>query len=175
MLGVSGADRAVQADLGISSLPTAERANLLGTTSVYNEKGTRELEEFGPLRRVTLTADLRSGMTTLVTAGTSVTARAWNVNEYDAGRPTDGTAKVRDQVAKVTSGAQVCEYPAVQGENRVTQTVYDWVEGLPTQTVKDPGGLAITETTEYDDQGRVVKQLLPGSNGSDAGTRLTTY
>ncbi|MFD9357894.1 DNRLRE domain-containing protein [Streptomyces sp. NPDC060031] len=174
-LGVSAADRAVLADLGIASLSTAERANLLGTTSVYNENGTRELEEFGPLRRIDLTADLKSGTTTLVTAGTSVTARGWNVNEYDAGRPSDGTAKVKDQVTKVTSGAQVREYPAVQGENRVSQTVYDWVKGLPTQTVKDPGGLAITESTEYDDQGRVVKQLLPGSNGSDAGARVTTY
>jgi RHS repeat-associated protein len=172
---VSPGDRAVQADLGIAQLTTAERANLLSTTSVYNEAGTREMEEFGPLRRIDLTADLKSGSTTLVPAGTSVTARSWTVNEYDAGRPTDGTAKVKDQVTKVTTGAQVREHPGVQGETRVLQTVFDWAKGLPTRTIKDPAGLAITETTEYDAQGRVTKQLLPGATGTDAATRVSTY
>ncbi|NNJ06746.1 RHS repeat-associated core domain-containing protein [Streptomyces sp. PKU-MA01144] len=174
-LGLSAADRAVQAELGIGQLSSSERADLLATKSVYNETGTRELEEFGPLRRTDLTADLKSGSTTLVSSGTSVTARSWTVNEYDAGRPTDGTAKVKDQITKVTTGAQVREHPTVLGEARSTQTTYDWAKGLPTQTVKDPGGLAITETTEYDDQGRVTKQRLPGATGTDAATRVTTY
>ncbi|MFJ9765639.1 DNRLRE domain-containing protein [Streptomyces erythrochromogenes] len=174
-LGISAADKAAQAELGIGQLTGADRADLLATKSVYNETGTRELEEFGPLRRVELTEDLKSGSTTLVSSGTSVTARSWTANEYDAGRPTDGTAKVKDQVTKVTTGAQVREYPGVLGEARVTQTVYDWTKGLPTQTVKDPGGLAITETTEYDAQGRVIKQRLPGATGTDAATRVTTY
>ncbi|MER5215451.1 RHS repeat-associated core domain-containing protein [Streptomyces sp. NPDC002838] len=174
-LGLTADDRAVQADLGIAQLTAAERADLLATYSVYNATGTRELEEFGPLRRIDLTTDLRSGTTTLVPAGTSVTARAWTVNEYDAGRPTDGTAKVKDQVTKVTTGAQVREHPGVQGETRMSQTVYDWSKGLPTQTVQDPAGLAITTKTEYDAQGRTVKQLLPGASGTDAATRVTTY
>ncbi|WP_424860216.1 DNRLRE domain-containing protein [Streptomyces sp. MMS24-I29] len=174
-LGATADDKATQADLGIAQLPSAERANLLATTSVYNETGTRELEEFGPLRRVDLAADLKSGTTTLVSAGTSVTARSWKVNEYDAGRPTDGTAKVKDQVTKVTTGAQVREHPTVHGDTRVVQTVYDWAKGLPTQTIKDPAGLKITETTEYDAQGRTTKQLLPGATGTDAATRVTTY
>ncbi|MFK4214150.1 RHS repeat-associated core domain-containing protein, partial [Streptomyces sp. NPDC030920] len=174
-LGASADDRAVQADLGIAQLPSAERAALLATTSVYNETGTRELEEFGPLHRIDLADDLKSGATTLASAGTSVTARSWTVNEYDTGRPTDGTAKVKDQVTKVTTGAQVREHPSIHGETRLVQTVYDWAKGLPTQTVKDPGGLAITETTEYDTQGRVTKQRLPGATGTDAGTRVTTY
>ncbi|WP_237527769.1 RHS repeat-associated core domain-containing protein [Streptomyces sp. SID2119] len=174
-LGLSAGDRAAQAELGIGQLAAAERADLLATRSVYNDTGTRELEEFGPLRRIDLTADLKSGTTTLVPAGTPVTARSWTVNEYDAGRPTDGTAKVRDQVTKSTTGAQVREHPTVLGEARVTQTVYDWAKGLPVKTVKDPGGLAITETTEHDAQGRVTKQLLPGATGTDAATRVTTY
>ncbi|WP_018547295.1 DNRLRE domain-containing protein [Streptomyces sp. LaPpAH-108] len=174
-LGLTADDKAVQADLGIAKLSGAERADLLATRSVYNDNGTRELEEFGPLRRIDLTADLKQGTTTLVPAGTSVTARTWTVNEYDAGRPTDGTAKVKDQITKATVGAQVREHPSVQGEIRATQTVYDWAKGLPTKTVKDPGGLAITETTEYDAQGRITKQLLPGATGTDAGTRVTTY
>nr|WP_245766708.1 DNRLRE domain-containing protein [Streptomyces colonosanans] len=174
-LGLTADDKATQADLGITQLPGAERGDLLATRSVYNETGTRVLEEFGPLRRIDLTADLKQGTTSLASTGTSVTARPWTVNEYDAGRPTDGTAKVKDQITKVTVGAQVREHPSVQGEARVTQTVYDWAKGLPTKTIKDPGGLAITETTEYDTQGRTVKQLLPGATGTDAATRVTTY
>ncbi|MBB1252376.1 DNRLRE domain-containing protein [Streptomyces sp. OF3] len=174
-LGLSADDRAVQEDLGISQLPSAERADLLATRSVYNEEGTRELEQFGPLRRVDLTEDLKSGSNVLVPSGTSVTARSWTVNEYDAGRPTNGTAKVKDQITRVTTGAEVREHPGVMGEARATQTVYDWVKGLPTRTIKDPGGLAITETTEYDAQGRITKQLLPGAGGTDAATRVTTY
>ncbi|MET8697167.1 RHS repeat-associated core domain-containing protein [Streptomyces bauhiniae] len=174
-LGLTSADRTRQADLGIAELPSAERANLLSTTTVYNGTGTRALEEFAPLRRITLSSDLKSGTTVLVPAGTSVTARSWTVNEYDTGRPTDGTAKVKDQITKVITGAQVRAHPSVQGETRVEQTLYDWAKGLPTQKIKDPAGLAITEKTEYDVQGRVTKQLRPGATGTDAATRVTTY
>ncbi|MFE5853596.1 RHS repeat-associated core domain-containing protein [Streptomyces sp. NPDC056500] len=171
----SASAQSTRADLGIASLSASERAGLLSTTSEFNEAGTRKLEELGPLHRVDLTADLKSGSTTLVAAGTSVTARSRTVNEYDAGRPTDGTAKVRDQITRTTTGAQVREHPGVHGETRVVQTVYDWAKGLPTQTIKDPGGLAITETTQYDSQGRITEQRLPNATGSDAGTRVTTY
>ncbi|MFF3639480.1 DNRLRE domain-containing protein, partial [Streptomyces sp. NPDC002250] len=174
-LGESAGDKATQADLGIAQLTNSDRANLLDTRSVYNDTGTRELEEYGPLRRIDLTADLKQSTTVLVPAGTSVTARSWTVKDYDEGRPTDGTAKVKDQVTKVTVGAQVREHPSVQGEPRVTQTVYDWAKGVPIKTVKDPGGAALTETTDYDAQGRVIKQYLPGASGTDAGTRVTTY
>ncbi|THA28868.1 DNRLRE domain-containing protein [Streptomyces sp. A1547] len=174
-LGVSAGDRAVQAELGIGALSAADRADLLATRSVYDGQGVRELEEFGPLRRIDLTADLKDGATLLVPKGTSVTARTWTVNEFDAGRPTDGTAKVKDQITKTTTGAQVREHPTVLGEGRANQTVYDWAKGVPTQAIKDPGGLAITTSTEYDNQGRITKQLLPGATGTDAGTRVTTY
>jgi len=174
-LGLGADDRATQADLGITQVSSAERAELLSTRSVYNETGTRELEEFGSLRRIDLTADLKSGSTVLVPAGTPVLARTWTANEYDAGRPTDGTAKVRDQITKATVGAQVREHPTIQGETRATQTVYDWAKGLPVKSVQDPGGLALTTTTEYDTQGRVIKQIPPDSTGLDAATRVTTY
>ncbi|MEV6326459.1 DNRLRE domain-containing protein [Streptomyces sp. NPDC051909] len=162
-LGGTPADQATLTDLGILGLSSQDRADLLSTTSVYDSKGIRELEEFGPLRRITPTG-----------GGTSTVARSWTVNEYDVGRPTDGTAKVENQVTKVTSGAQVLGSTAMT-DARVTQTVYDWAKGLPVKTIKDPAGLAITETTEYDDQGRVTKQLLPDATGTDAGTRVTTY
>ncbi|MFJ2110842.1 DNRLRE domain-containing protein [Streptomyces sp. NPDC087850] len=174
-LGTTPADKATQAELGIGQLTSAERAELLSTRSVYNEDGTRELEEFGPLRRTDLTADLKSGATTLVTAGSPVTARSWTVNAYDSGRPTDGSATVKDQVTKVTTGAQVREHPGVQGETRVNQTEFDWAKGVATKTVQDPAGLAITASTEYDAQSRVTKEVPPGSTGSDAAARVTTY
>ncbi|MFD8967934.1 DNRLRE domain-containing protein [Streptomyces sp. NPDC059568] len=174
-LGLTASDRAGQAELGIEQLSSTERASLLSTTSVFDATGTRELEVFGSLHRIDLTTDLKSGTTVLVPAGTPVTARSWTVNEYDAGRPTDGTAKVKDQITKVVTGTQVREHPSIQGEVRVTQTVYDWAKGLATQKIKDPAGLAITEKTEYDAQGRVTKQLLPGASGTDAATRLTSY
>ncbi|MDQ1013133.1 RHS repeat-associated protein [Streptomyces sp. V4I23] len=174
-LGLTAADTAVQTSLGITQYSSAERADLLSTRSVYNATGTRELEEFGPLRRVELTKDLVSGSTTLLQAGSSVAARTWTVNEYDSGRPTNGTATVENQVTKSTTGAQVLDFSAIHAETRATQTDYDWGKGLPVRSIQDPGGLALTTTTEYDSQGRITKQLLPGATGTDAATRVTTY
>ncbi|MFE4620243.1 DNRLRE domain-containing protein [Streptomyces sp. NPDC056747] len=160
-LGGTAADQSTLTDLGLNGLSTQDRADLLTTASVFDAEGQRELEEFGPLRRVSLN-------------GESVVARSWTVNEYDAGRPADGTAKVENQVTKVTTGAQVLGTTTMT-DPRVTQTVYDWAKGLPVKTVKNPSGLAITETTEYDSLGRVTRQLLPGATGTDAATRVTTY
>ncbi|MGW4877661.1 RHS repeat-associated core domain-containing protein [Streptomyces sp. NPDC004262] len=174
-LGLTAADRAAQADLGIAQLTGAERAELLSTRRNYDADGSRKLEEFGPLHRLDLTTDLKSGTTTLVSAGTSVIGRSWAVNAYDEGRPSDGTATVKDQITRTTTGVEVREHPSVQGEKRVTQTVYDWAVGLPVKSVQDPGGLALTTTTEYDSQGRVRKEIPPGASGTDAATRVTTY
>ncbi|MFJ3933445.1 MULTISPECIES: DNRLRE domain-containing protein [unclassified Streptomyces] len=174
-LALSAADRAVQADLGIAQLPSAERADLLTTRADYNENGTRKLEERGPLRRAEITADLKTGTTVLVSAGSSVAARAWATYEYDAGRPTDGTASVKDQITKAATGAEVREHPTVMADARVEQSLYDWSKGLPIKIVQDPDGLDITTAVEYDSQGRVVKQQRPGASGTDAATRVTTY
>jgi len=174
-LGATAADRDALADLGIAALSTAERAELLSTRSVYNETGTREVTEVGPLRRITLAADLKSGTTVLLAAGSSVAARARTDSEFDAGRPTDGSAKVRDQVTRATTGAQVLQFPGVVGEARTTETSFDWAKGLPVRTVVDPAGLAITSTTEYDTQGRVTRQVSPGSTGTDSATQVTAY
>ncbi len=160
-LGGTAADQAVLTDLGIIGLPAQDRADLLSTSSLYDAKGVRQTERLDPLRRVAL-----------ATTGEAAPARSWTVNEYDAGRPADAT--VENQITKVTTGAQVLGSTAM-ADARVTQTTYDWAKGLPIKTIKDPGGLAITETVEYDNQGRVTKQLLPGATGTDAATRVTTY
>ncbi|MCX5014173.1 sugar-binding protein [Streptomyces sp. NBC_00555] len=174
-LGVSAADSAQLADLGIQGLKTEERAELLSARTVYDENGTRGLEAFAPLRRVTLTKPLTSGGSTLAAAGESVVARNWTKNTYDEGRPTDGSATVEDQITRVATGAQLLGFPTVMAEARITEHTYDWVKGLKTKTVQDPGGLAITETLEYDDQGRAISETRPGTTGQTATSQVTTY
>ncbi|MBT2469656.1 RHS repeat-associated core domain-containing protein [Streptomyces sp. ISL-66] len=174
-LGLTAADRTALAALGVDGLSTAERAELLSVRKVYSADGGRELQAFGPLRRVDLTADLKSGATTLVASGTPVTARPWTVTAYDEGRPTDGSAAIEGQVTTVTDGAQVREYPGVMGEAQITKTEVDWVKGLPTKSVEDPAGQALTTQTEYDAQGRVSRQILPGATATEATSRFSTY
>ncbi|MFF3343277.1 DNRLRE domain-containing protein [Streptomyces flavidovirens] len=174
-LGLTPSDVTAQADLGIAGLPSAERATVLSSTSVYSQDGARLLESFAPLRKVELTVDLKSGTTVLVPAGTSVTARPWTVNEYDAGRPTDGSATIKGVVTKTVVGAQVREHPTVHGETMTVESVYDWAKGVKTQSIKDPGGLALTTTTEYDADGRVTRQIQPRGTTTSASTRVTTY
>ncbi|MFD8972897.1 DNRLRE domain-containing protein [Streptomyces sp. NPDC059593] len=162
-LGGTTADQTSLTDLGIIGLSTQDRADLLSTKTTFDSRGIREEGRLGPLQRITLT-----------TTGESAAARTWAVNEYDAGRPTDGSAKVEHQVTKVTVGAQVIGGTTLT-DARAVQTVYDWAKGRPVKTVKDPAGLAVTESTEYDSQGQVTKQLTPGATGTDAATRVTAY
>ncbi|MEO3974969.1 DNRLRE domain-containing protein [Streptomyces sp. CAU 1734] len=174
-VGAGTADQAVLAGLGLASVPAAERAELLSTRSVYDESGARELEQFGPVGRIELTKDLKSGTTTLVSAGTSVIARSWTRKVYDEGRPGGDSLLVSNQVTTTTTGAQVREHPGVMGDAQVTKVEYDWAKGKATKVVQDPAGLAITTTTEYDSQGRVSKQGAPGTSGTDAGTQTAVY
>ncbi|NNN35362.1 DNRLRE domain-containing protein [Streptomyces sp. S3(2020)] len=162
------------ADLGLTDRPSPERAELLSTRSVYDQSGTRELEKFGPLGRIDLAKDLKSGDTTLVAAGTAVLARSWTSKRYDEGRPADAVG-TSNQITSTKEGAQVREHPAVMADAQLTTVAYDWVKGLPTKVVQDPDGLAITTVTEYDAQGRVTRQGAPGTSGSDAGTQVSTY
>ncbi|MFJ6105715.1 DNRLRE domain-containing protein [Streptomyces sp. NPDC092359] len=174
-LGLTAADRAVQADLGIGALDSAERAELLSSSTLYSENGVRELETLGPIHRIDLTQDLKQGATTLVAAGTSVPARDWVVKEYDEGRPTDGSASIRDRVTVEVRGAQVRDHYSVMGDKRVKESQYDWVKGQPTLSIKDSGGLNLTSSWGYDAQGRVVSSVLPGGTGDDAASKVTAY
>ncbi|MGN9847025.1 DNRLRE domain-containing protein [Nonomuraea sp. H19] len=147
------------AELGISGLGTAERAELLSTRSVFDEDGQRELEEYGPLHLVTV-------------QGTVVAARSHTVNTYDEGRPAG--APTKDLVTKVAVGAKVLgKESEPDADVRVTTTEYDWQLGKATKTVKDAGGLALATTTAYDTEGRPTRSTLP--KGNDAATLVTTY
>ncbi|WP_145797188.1 DNRLRE domain-containing protein [Kitasatospora atroaurantiaca] len=176
-LALGGTDplKAQLADLGIDTLPSGDRARLLSSTSVFGADGQRETETFAPLHRVTLAADAVSGSTTVAAAGSQVTSRTHTVKTYDEGRPTDGTAKIKDQVTTTATGGWLRAWPDVFAETRTDKTVYDWALGVPTQKIQDAGGLALTTTTGYDSQGRVASTSLPASNGSDAGTTTTAY
>lgn len=174
-LGTSSAQQDQQSSLGILNDSPADRAKVLATTSVYSTDGLRKLEEYGPVHLVTLAGKLTAptGGTDLP-AGTVAPARQHTVNSYDEGRPTDGTATVSNEVTTTAVGAYVEGYPN-DGDVRTTTTAYDWVKGVVTKTVTDPGGLKLTRTTGYDAQGRVTSNSLPKSTGTDAGTTLTTY
>jgi RHS repeat-associated protein len=194
-LATSGAGLAEQQQLGIDTLSSADRAQLLSTTSVFNagsvsadagtdkdtdpaNVGQRELEKLGPLHMVTLTSTLHAvtGGTDLP-AGSQLAAREHTVTAYDQGRPTDGTATVANQPTTVSVGAQALNPGAYVGDGdvRTSTTGYDWVKGLATRTVTDPAGLNLVKTTSYDAQGRVIRTTLPMSSGTDAGATLTTY
>ncbi|MGW6459872.1 DNRLRE domain-containing protein, partial [Streptomyces sp. NPDC055078] len=174
-LGTTAAATEILRELGIQSLPSQERARQLSTISVYSENGAREESRLGPLHRLELTEDLKDGTTVLVTSGTSVPGREVKTVQYDQGRPTDGSAVVRDQVTAVTTGVQVRGHEAAVGEKTVKQTQYDWTKGMATRSVQDAGGLDLTTTTSYDAQGRISSVRLPGSAGGDAATRTLTY
>ncbi|MFJ4007918.1 DNRLRE domain-containing protein [Streptomyces sp. NPDC090023] len=174
-LATSGAGLDELNGLGIGGLSTAERAEQLSSTHGYSADGQRELQNQGPLHLVTLTGTLKAGAGgTDLPPGTEVAARRHTVTAYDEGRPTDGSAAVSNQPTTVTTGAYVDGYPS-DADTRTTRTGYDWTRGLPTTSTQDPAGLAVTQTTVYDAKGRVTKTVMPRSNGSDAGTTVTTY
>ncbi|MFF9122916.1 RHS repeat-associated core domain-containing protein [Streptomyces sp. NPDC014889] len=162
-------------DLGINALTTSERAMELSKLTYYSADGLRETESFGPLHRVELTQDLKNGSTVLVPGGDSVPGREWAVSEYDTGRPTDGSAVVKDQLTLTVSGVRVRGYDSNMGEKYVNETLFDWAKGLPKMSITDSGGLNLVTSTAYDAQGRVTDVSQPGSTGSDPATRVSVY
>ncbi|MFE2425797.1 DNRLRE domain-containing protein [Streptomyces sp. NPDC059373] len=175
-LATSGDQLTELTTLGIDGLSTADRAQQLSTSSVYSSDGLRETDEYGPLHQVTLTSALTAGSGgTDLPAGTVIPARSHTANTFDENRPTDGTATVANEITTTKAGASVDGYPS-DADVRTSTTAYDWVKGLPTKQVTDPSGLAITTSTQYDSQGRVIKTLQPKStDGTDADTTVTTY
>ncbi|MGW7431519.1 DNRLRE domain-containing protein [Streptomyces sp. NPDC054861] len=172
-LGATDAAKAELTRLGIIDATAAERAEQLSTRTVYSADGRRETEEYGPLHLVTLERPLTGGTSEgTLPAGSEVPARTHTVNTYDEGRPAD--AAVQDLVTTAVTGAAVQGY-ATDADRRTTATGYDWASGRPTRSVVDPGGLAITTTTAYDDAGRKTRETSGRSQGTDALTTLTEY
>ncbi|MFI1176824.1 DNRLRE domain-containing protein [Streptomyces melanogenes] len=174
-LGATDAARTVSAKLGISALPSAERAELLATRTVYSGDGLREVQRLSPLHEIQLASDLKDGATTVAAKGGRVNARSLVISQYDEGRPTNGTAIVRNQPTTVTTAAQLPQYPGLLIDPMVSDSTYDWASGTLTKTTIDPNGLALAKTIEYDADGRAVKTTMPASNGADAGATVTAY
>ncbi|MEW9531079.1 phospholipase A2 [Microbispora sp. NPDC049125] len=145
--------------LGLATTPTAQRARLLSEETLYSADGQRVQSEFGPLHLVTV-------------GGAQTAARRHTVNDFDEDRPAD--AKVSNLVTTATVGAWV-PGGAADADLRVSKKYYDWATGNVTKTVDDPGGLAITKTTGYDTEGRVISSTMPKSSGDDAGTTTSEY
>ncbi|WP_214325762.1 phospholipase A2 [Nonomuraea sediminis] len=156
-LGQGATAAADLAQLGLLNTTTAERARLLSEQSEFSADGQRTLAEYGSLHLVRLD-------------GATVAARKHTVNAYDEGRPSD--AKVANLVTTVTVGAWV-QGRSTDGDQRASKTYYDWNSGKKVKTVDDPGGLAITKTTTYDTEGRVIATTSP--KGTDTGTQTNEY
>jgi RHS repeat-associated protein len=185
-LGTADWQQAQQASLGLANETTSQRAAELSTVSVFNTTsvaadsgtdkntdpanvGQREVQEYGPIHLVTLTHATTTANGTLP-AGTVVPSRQHTLNTFDEGRPTDGTASVSNAITTSQVGAVVNGAP--DGDARATKTAYDWVKGEVTSTTDGSGNVT---RTGFDSQGRVVSTTQPKSNGSDAGTTVTTY
>lgn len=153
--------------LGLADLPTAQRADQLSTTSLYNSTGQRLLQEFGPVHPIVLPG-----------SGGLALARRHTVNTYDQNRPTDGTATVADQITETEVGARVVGADT-DTDVRETRVYYDWAKGKPNKVIRDVGGLNITTVTDYDAQARPTRTDMPSAfaagrtNGAD--TTFTTY
>lgn len=174
-LGATPADVGELTALGLENLPVAQRAELLSTRTTYDPEGLEELEVLGPIRTLSLAGNLTDNGTVLVPAGTAVVGRSRTVNEYDAGRPTDGSATIEHQVTKETAGAELRQFPGRIADPRVTVIGYDWEAGLANTYTLDPDGLATARRVRHDDQGRVIRSWLPKSADNDAGTTVNTY
>ncbi|MFI5868247.1 DNRLRE domain-containing protein [Streptomyces sp. NPDC051546] len=160
-------------DLGINSRTTADRAELLSTVSVYSPDGQRETDLYRPLHGVTLGEEIpAAGAEPALPAGSAVPARSHTRTSYDEGRPAD--SPVSDRPTTVTTGALIEGYPQ-DADRRTSASGYDWTTGQRTKSVEDPNGRKITTLAVYDAQGRLIKNTSPKSNGTDAGTKVTTY
>ncbi|MFE3853604.1 DNRLRE domain-containing protein [Streptomyces griseorubiginosus] len=153
-------------ELGLSALTTAQRADLLSQTTVYDKEGVNQLETLGPLHPVTLAGDVpASGGMPALEAGTVVAARTHTVNRYDQGRPTDGTAVVKNLLTSRTAGIRIPGYLA-DADTVTDSTTYDWTRGSQPTTTTD--ALGKTTAYTYDGSGRLTRTTFP--DGTETST-----
>ncbi|WP_232838728.1 DNRLRE domain-containing protein [Streptomyces geranii] len=169
-LGTSSGAADELAELGLTDLSTADRAQLLATVSEYTADGTQLTDEYGPLHEITLTKEL-TGTTTESTleAGTSIPARTHTSYTYDENRTSD--AVVSGLVTSAVTGAAIPGY-ATDADTSTTTTTYHWATGAEKGI---SGGEPGTVVTTYDSTGRVATTRTAASSGSDAGTLAYTY
>lgn len=148
----------------IESSNPPERSRELDTHSVFNAAGTEQLESWGPLHKVRLKS------------GEVVEARQHNVTRYDEGAPTPPVGTPPAYLPTKETSSVVVPGKAGELEPQVTETHYEWSLRKPTETIVDPGGLAIRSVTEYNTSGQVVQTRQPKDpKGEGAGTTRTQY
>lgn len=173
-------------------LPGGREAGSAATLTVYNDDivengavvtsaGTLVTDTYGPVRE-TAAAD-----------GTLKLLRSHTKTFYDQGAPNGGVNPDTGQPYRLPTRAVITAETADGGVDETlssTLTGYDavvtgdktgWELSKATTTTGDMDNSGtvtagdITKTTRYDDLGREIETRQPKSNGTDAGTRVTTY
>ena len=171
----------------VCALSAQDRASVLSNATVYSTTEPTEVTDtYGPAHTVT------------TAAGTNVTERAHTRTVYDEGAPSVpaglGITRFRLPTTVTSSGYQLATTTptslttGTDVDSRVTTNGYDpidgalntgptsgWLLGKPTNVTTDKNGLNITSRTLFDNAGRVVQTRQPMSDGTDQGTRVTTY
>ncbi|MEU9734450.1 DNRLRE domain-containing protein [Streptomyces sp. NPDC048002] len=158
------------AELGLTDLSTADRAQRLATISEYSADGQRLTDEYGPMHIVTLAKELTgSTVESSLAAGTPIPARAHTAYTYDENRSSD--AAVSGMVTSVVTGAAIAGYDT-DADTEESEVTYDWTTGQQKSASGSENG---TVVTTYDNAGRVATTRTAGSSGADAGTLTYTY
>jgi len=152
---------------------TADRANLLATTTIYDPLNPSNVTDtFGPTHPV-------DG-----TGSAVVDARSHTNTAYDQGAPADGTTynlpTTTSQSAQTLDGVDHNTVTTMLGYGAVNAgDPTGWSLRLATtstvQMGPSPGAADLTTTTRYNTAGQTITQSLPGSSGTDARTRTTSY
>ena len=134
------------------------------TLNTYSSDGDRLLETIEPEQR------------TVLPGWDSIRGRTRTTFAYDEGAPNGVTFNL------VTTQTEALQYivngATVNTDKRSTSTHYDWNLRLAIDTTIDPGGLALTARTTYDNvTANVTSTTTPAgtSSGTTPATRKTTY
>jgi RHS repeat-associated protein len=145
---------------------SAAKSEELDTKRVFSADGTELLEEWGPLHEVRLES------------GSTAKARKHTTIQYDEAWPETGLKPHLPTLETV--GASIVG-KAIDADQRVTKTAYDWDLRKPVEVTVDPGGepsnLNLLTFVRYDkSSGLPVERRLPGkTKGGDAHTTMTVY
>lgn len=157
---LSAANRQRAIEAGAESVAVAQKLDIERT---YANKGTEMTEELGPEHQVKLAG------------GETAKARSRTTISYDEGAPAEKDPHLPTTTtvqAKVTGGSSSVE-------PRVTKTEYDWTLLKPTKTIRDYGGLNLTENTTYTSTGQVESTYKPKfpkpAGGVGNPDRVSTY
>ena len=184
-LSAANRDTALALGGGDDSI-SASQADQLSSFYYYNGDDSELEASYGPVHQIT------------EVDGTTAQGRTHTVYGYDANAPnsdlnpatntgtgacTSATCQPYELKTSETVGAYIgTDHPApgttgtgTEVEDRTSDYDYTlgsdssgWTLGEPLETVVDPGGLNITTTAGYDDQGRQVTSVMPKGNANGA-------